>query len=111
MDNYLVLVSTNPNPEIGWLINDITGGSGERDYNTLSPATQYYAKARAHNGSQDNGGWGDWTATIGFKTLSGAYVGSGGTFPGSEILVGKAGAYVTVPEVRVGKDGSFVLAG
>jgi hypothetical protein len=109
VDRYQTLISTNPNPEIGWIIN-YEGTSGELDFNTLSPATQYYVKVRAHNGSQDNNGWGDWSNTVAFKTLSGAYVGFGGSFPGVEVLVGKGGSYVQVPEVRIGKDDAFVLA-
>lgn len=110
VDQYQMLISENPNPEIGWIVNRTGITSSPQDVDTLDPAKQYYVKLRAHNGAADNGGWGDWSATVPFKTLSGGYVGVGGGFPGVEILVGKGGSYVQVPEVRIGKDDTFVLA-
>jgi hypothetical protein len=109
IDQFQVLISKNPNPEISPVYSATGITSSPVTVNTLDPATDYYTKVRAHNGSY--GGWGDWSATAQFRTLSGAYVGKSGAFPGAEMLVGKAGSFQTVLEVRVGKGGSFVLAG
>lgn len=109
IDQFQLLVSKNPNPEVSPVKNQTGITNSPVTYNDLEPATTYYTKVRAHNNSY--GQWGDWSNTASFTTLSGLYLGIDGTFRGVELLVGKGGEFVTVPEVRVGKGGSLIPAG
>lgn len=88
ISSFQMLVSTNPAVPDGPAINGI--GASPVVVTDLTPATQYYAKVRAINGSA--GQYGAWSDIVAFRTMYGAYVGAGGSFPGVEVLVGKGGA-------------------
>ncbi|WP_157811177.1 fibronectin type III domain-containing protein [Microbacterium lacus] len=83
----------------------VIGSSGTSILNALTPATDYFVRARGLNAY----GAGPWSAPISARTLSGARLGRGGSFPGVEVYVGKGGSFV-LAEVLVGKSGSFVHA-
>lgn len=83
------------------------GNNRAIDLETLNPGTDYWFRVRARNGD----GWGEWSDAVAARTLSGAYVGKGGSFPSAEVRVGKGGSFVLAASVQVGKGGSFVNAG
>lgn len=83
------------------------GNNRAIDLETLNPGTDYWFRVRARNGD----GWGAWSDAVAARTLSGAYVGKGGSFPSAEVRVGKGGSFVLAASVQVGKGGSFVNAG
>lgn len=74
----------------------------------LAPGTEYIVRAM----SDAYGiGWSGWSNEVRVRTLSAANVGKGGSFPpAASVLSGKGNAFV-VPQVLVGKGGSFVNAG
>lgn len=90
IDHYLVRWHTNSNPDVdGYSEN--TGPNGWRNIGPLVPGRTYYVKVYAHNGM----GYSPGSPVRSFTTLSGVYIGDGGTFPGKEVLVGVDGSFQT----------------
>lgn len=90
IDFYLVRYNTNPNPDAAGQVNS-TGANGWRPISGLTPGVTYYVKVYAHNGM----GYSVGSVTRSFTTLSGVYLGEGGSFPGKEVLAGVGGTFQT----------------
>ncbi len=105
IDQYLVRISKNSNPEVAPFSDyNANLATGRVTIPNLDPGAKYYVKAYAHNAMGYTPG-----PVASFTTLSGAYIGKDGGFPGCEVLVGSGGSFVTA-EIYVGSGGSFVKA-